>query len=205
MNLPLLVLLGAHERKPNAGWCSWLAEDWRIFEQKPIQIFGPELGSSTTPARCTSARTMRSASYGASKYKGREGKVTQVYRKKWVIHVQRDKVGQVRLGALCMYSHSPSFCGRAILDRKDRKKTATSDDVEMVDQWLGSPSSFRTLKTSHKMISASTEQVPGDFTTLGPKLWSSAVATSFSSSDQSHPPEMKASTAASSSRTLRSD
>ncbi|KAF9246173.1 ribosomal protein L24 [Melanogaster broomeanus] len=59
------------------------------------------------------------------KYKGREGKVTQVYRKKWVIHVdrvQRDKSNG------CNGAHR-----RAILDRKDRKKAPKSDDVEMVD------------------------------------------------------------------------
>ncbi|KAJ6520654.1 60S ribosomal protein L26 [Mycena capillaripes] len=76
------------------------------------------------------------------KYKGREGKVTQVYRKKWVIHVervQRDKSN----GATAPIGVHPSNVvittikldkdRRAILDRKDRKKTATSDDVEMVE------------------------------------------------------------------------
>ncbi|KAF7363555.1 hypothetical protein MSAN_01012100 [Mycena sanguinolenta] len=76
------------------------------------------------------------------KYKGREGKVTQVYRKKWVIHVdrvQRDKSN----GATAPIGVHPSNVvittikldkdRRAILDRKDRKKTATSGDVEMVD------------------------------------------------------------------------
>jgi len=76
------------------------------------------------------------------KYKGREGKVTQVYRKKWVVHVervQRDKSN----GATAPIGIHPSNVvittikldkdRRAILDRKDRKKTATSEDVEMVD------------------------------------------------------------------------
>ncbi|KAJ7109506.1 60S ribosomal protein L26 [Mycena epipterygia] len=76
------------------------------------------------------------------KYKGREGKVTQVYRKKWVIHVdrvQRDKSN----GATAPIGVHPSNVvittikldkdRRAILDRKDRKKSATSEDVEMVD------------------------------------------------------------------------
>jgi len=76
------------------------------------------------------------------KYKGREGKVTQVYRKKWVVHVervQRDKSN----GATAPIGVHPSNVvittikldkdRRAILDRKDRKKTATSEDVEMVD------------------------------------------------------------------------
>lgn len=85
------------------------------------------------------------------KYKGREGKITQVYRKKWVIHVdrvQRDKSN----GATAPIGIHPSnvvittikldkdrfvisfsqafnipltnwlFIRRAILDRKDRKK-----------------------------------------------------------------------------------
>jgi len=73
------------------------------------------------------------------KYKGREGKVTQVYRKKWVIHVdrvQRDKSN----GATAPIGIHPSNVvittikldkdRRAILDRKATKKTA---DVEMVD------------------------------------------------------------------------
>ncbi|KAJ7097808.1 translation protein SH3-like domain-containing protein [Mycena belliarum] len=76
------------------------------------------------------------------KYKGREGKVTQVYRKKWVIHVdrvQRDKSN----GATAPIGVHPSNVvittikldkdRRAILDRKDRKKSATSEDVEMVE------------------------------------------------------------------------
>ncbi|KAI0670435.1 ribosomal protein L24 [Trametes maxima] len=77
------------------------------------------------------------------KYKGREGKVTQVYRKKWVIHVdrvQRDKSN----GASVPIGIHPSKVvvinlkldkdRRAILDRKDRKKsTKTGEDVEMVD------------------------------------------------------------------------
>jgi len=78
------------------------------------------------------------------KYKGREGKVTQVYRKKWLIHVdrvQRDKSN----GATAHIGIHPSNVvittikldkdRRAILDRKDRKKNAAAaaDDVEMVD------------------------------------------------------------------------
>ncbi|KAF9013987.1 translation protein SH3-like domain-containing protein [Cyathus striatus] len=75
------------------------------------------------------------------KYKGREGKVTQVYRKKWVIHVervQRDKSN----GATSPIGIHPSNVvittikldkdRRAILERKDRKKTA-SGDVEMAE------------------------------------------------------------------------
>jgi len=77
------------------------------------------------------------------KYKGREGKVTQVYRKKWVIHVdrvQRDKSN----GATTPIGIHPSNVvvtslkldkdRRAILDRKDRKKSSRpAEDVEMVD------------------------------------------------------------------------
>ncbi|EJD02408.1 ribosomal protein L24 [Fomitiporia mediterranea MF3/22] len=75
------------------------------------------------------------------KYKGREGKVTQVYRKKWVIHidrVQRDKSN----GASAPIGIHPSKVvvinikldkdRRAILDRKDRKKAgAKGDDIEV--------------------------------------------------------------------------
>ncbi|KAJ8454988.1 hypothetical protein ONZ51_g12706 [Trametes cubensis] len=76
------------------------------------------------------------------KYKGREGKVTQVYRKKWVIHVdrvQRDKSN----GASVPIGIHPSKVvvtnlkldkdRRAILERKDRKKAEKSEDVEMTD------------------------------------------------------------------------
>ncbi|KAL1742373.1 translation protein SH3-like domain-containing protein [Schizophyllum fasciatum] len=75
------------------------------------------------------------------KYKGREGKVTQVYRKKWVIHVdrvQRDKSN----GSTAPIGIHPSNVvittikldkdRREILERKDRKKT-TGQDVEMAD------------------------------------------------------------------------
>ncbi|PPQ63090.1 hypothetical protein CVT24_005945 [Panaeolus cyanescens] len=76
------------------------------------------------------------------KYKGREGKVTQVYRKKWVIHVDRvhrDKSN----GATASIGIHPSNVvittikldtdRRAILERKNRNKTAQSGDVEMVE------------------------------------------------------------------------
>ena len=77
------------------------------------------------------------------KYKGREGKVTQVYRKKWVIHVdrvQRDKSN----GASAPIGIHPSNVvittikldkdRRAILDRKDRKKVAGEKmEVEVSD------------------------------------------------------------------------
>ncbi|KAF8623519.1 hypothetical protein AX15_006296 [Amanita polypyramis BW_CC] len=77
------------------------------------------------------------------KYKGRDGKVTQVYRKKWVIHVdrvQRDKSN----GASVPIGIHPSKVvivnikldkdRREILERKDRKKAApATTDVEMTD------------------------------------------------------------------------
>lgn len=76
------------------------------------------------------------------KYKGREGKVTQVYRKKWVIHVdrvQRDKSN----GATSPIGIHPSNVvittikldkdRRAILDRKNLKKAGAAGDVEMTD------------------------------------------------------------------------
>ena len=97
------------------------------------------------------------------KYKGREGKVTQVYRKKWVIHVdrvQRDKsngsttpigihpsnvvITTIKLDkdryARHAYIVAHMTYGvlhplrRAILDRKNRKVESTAGaDVEMVD------------------------------------------------------------------------
>ncbi|KAI6028656.1 ribosomal protein L24 [Pisolithus orientalis] len=77
------------------------------------------------------------------KYKDREGKVTQVYRKKWVIHVdrvQRDKSN----GASVPIGVHPSKVvittikldkdRRAILDRKDRSKNVKpAGDVEMAE------------------------------------------------------------------------
>jgi len=73
------------------------------------------------------------------KYKGREGKVTQVYRKKWVIHidrVQRDKSNgsSVPIGVhpsnVVVTSLKLDKDRRAILERKDRKKTII-EDVEV--------------------------------------------------------------------------
>ncbi|KAI6036329.1 hypothetical protein PISMIDRAFT_25958 [Pisolithus microcarpus 441] len=81
------------------------------------------------------------------KYKDREGKVTQVYRKKWVIYVdrvQRDKSN----GASVPIGIHPSKVvittikldkdRRAILDRKDRSKNVKpAGDVEMADLIFG--------------------------------------------------------------------
>jgi len=113
------------------------------------------------------------------KYKGREGKVTQVYRKKWVIHVdrvQRDKsngatapigvhpskvvITTIKLDKdRCVVYHPPlavlkyffPLTSRAILDRKDRSKNAksTTEDVEMVDV-----SSDHNLQTTMKTYSS---------------------------------------------------
>jgi len=96
------------------------------------------------------------------KFKGREGKVTQVYRKKWVIHVDRVHRDKTNGGSAPVGIHPsnvvittlkldkdryevvavlpmvrfwltiPPF-SRAILDRKDRKKNAADKDTEMVD------------------------------------------------------------------------
>jgi large subunit ribosomal protein L26e len=94
------------------------------------------------------------------KYKGREGRVTQVYRKKWVIHVdrvQRDKsngstasvsihpsnivittieLDKDRYGSLLVVFGHTAYHGsfrQAILDRKDRKKNPSTRDVADVD------------------------------------------------------------------------
>jgi large subunit ribosomal protein L26e len=73
------------------------------------------------------------------KYKGREGKVTQVYRKKWVIHVdrvQRDKANgsSVPIGIhpsnVVIINIKLDKDRRAILDRKDRTQTAKPSDDE---------------------------------------------------------------------------
>ncbi|KAH9035506.1 60S ribosomal protein L26 [Lactarius pseudohatsudake] len=76
------------------------------------------------------------------KYKGREGKVTQVYRKKWVIHVdrvQRDKANgsSVPIGIhpsnVVIINIKLDKDRRATLDRKDRTKTAKPSDDAVVD------------------------------------------------------------------------
>jgi len=76
------------------------------------------------------------------KYKGREGKVTQVYRKKWVIHVdrvQRDKSNgsSVPIGVhpsnVVITTLKLDKDRRAILERKDRKKSTTVDEVAEVN------------------------------------------------------------------------
>ncbi|KAH9998096.1 translation protein SH3-like domain-containing protein [Russula compacta] len=76
------------------------------------------------------------------KYKGREGKVTQVYRKKWVIHVDRVQRDKANGSSVPIGIHSSNVVittikldkdRRAILDRKDRSKRAKSSDDVVVD------------------------------------------------------------------------
>ena len=66
-------------------------------------------------------------------FKGREGKITQVYRKKWVIHVERVTRDKVNGSSVNVGIH-PSNCvitkikldkdRKALLERKDRSKTS---------------------------------------------------------------------------------
>ncbi|KAJ9112579.1 60S ribosomal protein L26A [Naganishia cerealis] len=74
------------------------------------------------------------------KYKGKEGKVTQVYRKKWVIHVERVTKDRSN-GATVQIGIHPSNVvitslkldadRKAILERKSTAKKTQSGDVEM--------------------------------------------------------------------------
>ncbi|KIR28747.1 ribosomal protein L24 [Cryptococcus deuterogattii LA55] len=73
------------------------------------------------------------------KYKGREGKVTQVYRKKWVIHVDRVHIEKSNAATSPVGIHPSNVVitslkldkdRRAILERKGSKK---SGDVEMTE------------------------------------------------------------------------
>jgi len=76
------------------------------------------------------------------KYKGRDGKVTQVYRKKWVIHVDRVQRDKANGSSVPIGIHPSNVVittikldkdRRAILDRKDRSQTAKSSDDVVVD------------------------------------------------------------------------
>jgi large subunit ribosomal protein L26e len=71
-------------------------------------------------------------------YKGREGKIVQVYRKKWVIHIERltrDKIN----GASAPVGICPSNVvvtklkldksRKALLDRKDRSKVSKGKEA----------------------------------------------------------------------------
>ena len=96
------------------------------------------------------------------KYKGREGKVTQVYRKKWVIHidrVQRDKSNgsSVPIGVhpsnVVITSLKIDKDRRAILERKDRKKsTAEAEAAEVSYLRYLVPSIVLTLGCSKRLI-----------------------------------------------------
>ncbi|ORX33833.1 translation protein SH3-like domain-containing protein [Kockovaella imperatae] len=81
------------------------------------------------------------------KYKGREGKVIQVYRKKWVIHVERVTVEKSNAATVPVGIHPSNVVittlkldndRKAILERKGNKTTEKksqkeSGDVEMVE------------------------------------------------------------------------
>ncbi|KAK6903240.1 60S ribosomal protein L26-like 1 [Kwoniella mangroviensis CBS 10435] len=73
------------------------------------------------------------------KYKGREGKVTQVYRKKWVIHVDRVHIEKSNAATVPVGIHPSNVVitslkldsdRKAILERKGTK-SSSSEDVEM--------------------------------------------------------------------------
>nr|ODN87803.1 60S ribosomal protein L26 [Cryptococcus depauperatus CBS 7841] len=77
------------------------------------------------------------------KYKGREGKVTQVYRKKWVIHVDRVHVEKSNAATVPVGIHPSNVVitslkldkdRKAILERKGSKAAKTEKgDVEMAE------------------------------------------------------------------------
>ncbi|KAK1925120.1 putative structural constituent of ribosome [Papiliotrema laurentii] len=82
------------------------------------------------------------------KYKGREGKIVQVYRKKWVVHVDRVVVEKSNAATVPVGIHPSNVVitslkldkdRKAILERKGSKSTEKgaskkeSGDVEMVE------------------------------------------------------------------------
>ncbi|WVQ71878.1 ribosomal protein L24 [Cryptococcus sp. DSM 104548] len=78
------------------------------------------------------------------KYKGREGKVTQVYRKKWVIHVDRVHIEKSNAATVPVGIHPSNVVitslkldkdRRAILERKGSKNASAEEkkDVEMTE------------------------------------------------------------------------
>ncbi|WVO14120.1 ribosomal protein L24 [Cryptococcus depauperatus] len=77
------------------------------------------------------------------KYKGREGKVTQVYRKKWVIHVDRVHVEKSNAATVPVGIHPSNVVitslkldkdRKVILERKGSKAAKTEKgDVEMTE------------------------------------------------------------------------
>ncbi|EIW70156.1 60S ribosomal protein L26 [Tremella mesenterica] len=77
------------------------------------------------------------------KYKGREGKITQVYRKKWVVHVERVHVEKSNAATVSVGIHPSNVVittlkldkdRKAILERKGKKSSkAEGGDVEMAE------------------------------------------------------------------------
>jgi len=78
------------------------------------------------------------------KYKGREGKVTQVYRKKWIIHVDRVHRDKANGSTSSIGLHPSNVVittikldkdRKAILERKDRSKQPAkpTKDAEMTE------------------------------------------------------------------------
>ena len=120
-------LKGKHSAVPASTWRS-------AFISREIAI-RTEIADSA--ARSSQVQIMRGS------LKNREGKVTQVYRKKYVIEIERltrDKAN----GAPVQIGVHPSNCvitklkldkdRKAILERKDRSKSSTAgndDDVNM--------------------------------------------------------------------------
>ncbi|CDS13544.1 hypothetical protein LRAMOSA05720 [Lichtheimia ramosa] len=79
-------------------------------------------------------------------FKGREGKVVQVYRKKWVIHVERVNREKVNGATVPIGVHPSNVVitklkidksRQAILDRKDRSKK-NKDAMQQVRKWIKS-------------------------------------------------------------------
>lgn len=104
------------------------------------------------------------------KYKGREGKVTQVYRKKWVIHVdrvQRDKSNgsSVPIGVhpsnVVVTALKLDKDRRAILERKDRKK-AIIEDVEVSYIYYLVLSNALTSGPSERLVSFACDLIQHD-------------------------------------------
>lgn len=79
------------------------------------------------------------------KYKGREGKITQVYRKKWIIHVDRVHRDKANGSTSSIGLHPSNVVittikldkdRKAILERKDRSKIPSrteGKDAEMTE------------------------------------------------------------------------
>ncbi|KAI3451925.1 hypothetical protein Pfo_008590 [Paulownia fortunei] len=65
-------------------------------------------------------------------YKGREGKVVQVYRKKWVIHIERITREKVNGSTVNVGIH-PSKVGRAAADKDKGTKFTAEDIMQTID------------------------------------------------------------------------